>query len=219
MPISVPPPVYHVELVKPLFDVSDYISIAAILLGPFIAIRLQKLIERKQDDKKRREDIFKTLMATRGATLSAPHVEALNRIDLEFNSKNGSQRVIDAWKEYFDNLSNGRDSNKESLAVWVTRNEELLANLLYEMGISLGYKFDKVLIKRNIYSPVGHSKTEQETTEIRQGLATILRGEAAFPMIILQDDEIVAKQAELQDLMIAYYTPEGEVEDDEERDE
>ncbi len=104
---------------------------------------------------------------------------------MEFNTGKGSHRVIDSWKEYFDNLSN-RSEDKESIAVWIARNDELLANLLYEMGISLGYKFDKVLIKRNIYSPVGHGKTEQETTAIRQGLANLMSGEAALPIFFVQ---------------------------------
>jgi hypothetical protein len=79
-----PSVVHQVQLVEPLLKASDYISIAAIFLGPIVAIQLQKFIERRKQSNERRENIFKTLMATRGSMLSTAHVEALNRIDLEF---------------------------------------------------------------------------------------------------------------------------------------
>ena len=102
-------------------------------------------------------------MATRGSSLSFAHVESLNRIDLEFSNNKKYQKVIAAWKEYFDNLGQKKETN-EQITIWFARNEELLANLLYEIGQSLGYKFDKVLIKRNIYSPVGHARDPKPQT-------------------------------------------------------
>ena len=133
----------------------EILTIIAIVLGPILAVQAEKLLQRRREDKSRRLNIFKTLMATRGSSLSFAHVEALNRIDLEFSDDKKYQKVIAAWKEYFDNLGQKAQTD-EQLTVWVARNEELLANLLYEMGQSLGYKFDKVLIKRNMYSPAGH---------------------------------------------------------------
>jgi hypothetical protein len=130
----------------------------------------------------------------------------------EFSGNKKYQAVIEAWKEYFDNLSNKTDE----LVSWSTRNEELRANLLYAMGISLGYRFDKVLIKRNIYTPEGHGKDEQEKDAIRAGLATILKGEAAFPVYFVQDEEEAEKQQELRELMIRHYTPQAQQHKDEE---
>ena len=207
MPVPAP---LHVQLVEPLLKASDYISIAAILLGPVIAIQLQKFIERNSEAQRRREDIFKTLMATRGSTLSMAHVEALNRIDLEFSNDKKYKRTIEAWKEYFDNLADKNDQNNSNqLAIWSAQNSELRANLLYEMGLSLGYKFDKSLIKRNIYSPIGHGQVEQENDIIRRGIANIFGGDGAVPFYVVQDEESAQRQQDLQDLMIAYYTPQA----------
>ena len=139
----------------------EILTIIAIVLGPILAVQAEKLLQRRREDKSRRLNIFKTLMATRGSSLSFAHVEALNRIDLEFSDDKKYQKVIAAWKEYFDNLGQKAQTD-EQLTVWVARNEELLANLLYEMGQSLGYKFDKVLIKRNMYSPAGHERVERD---------------------------------------------------------
>jgi hypothetical protein len=200
------PSIVHVELVKPLLELSDCISIAAIFLGPVIAIQLQKFIEQRKQVQERREGIFRTLMATRGETLSPHHVGALNRIDLDFSSEKRYQKVIEAWKEYFDHLHNG---DREQPSIWATTRLELFTNLLYEMGHSLGYSFDRVLIKRNIYSPEGHGIIEREDTEIRQGMARLFRGEDALPISFPQfpqDEAASERQKELHDLMVAYYT-------------
>ena len=145
----------------------EILTVLAIIAGPIFAVQAEKFLQRRRDDKYRRLSIFKTLMATRGSSLSFSHVEALNRIDLEFSDDKKYLKVISAWKEYFDNLGHKTQAD-EQISIWLARNEELLANLLYEMGQSLGYKFDKVLIKRNIYSPIGHERTEREYDSIRK---------------------------------------------------
>ncbi len=140
-------------------ECGDIISICAIILGPILAVQIEKYLERRRENKNRRLSIFKTLMATRGSALSWDHVEALNRIDLEFSGNKKFEKVIQTWKEYFDNLS--RKYIPEEEAIWVNKNQDLLADLLYEMGHSLGFNFDKILIKRNVYSPVGHAKKKK----------------------------------------------------------
>lgn len=187
----------------------EYLTIAAIIIGPILAVQVEKFLQRNRDSKYRRLNIFKTLMATRGSSLSFAHVEALNRIDLEFSANNKYVKVIAAWKEYFDNLGHKKET-KEELTIWVARNEELLANLLYEMGQSLGYKFDKVLIKRNIYSPIGHAKVEQENELIRKGLLDIINFDSSIPMTLINDEDAIKKQQELQDAMLLYYKTEAE---------
>ncbi len=196
---------------KPRLTLNEILTLIAIILGPIIAVQLQKYLDRNREIQNRKLNIFKMLMASRGATLSASHVEALNRIDLEFSGDKKYKKVIDAWKEYFDNLCIKVDTN-ENLTIWSVRNEELLANLLYEMGQSLGYNFDKVLIKRNIYSPVGHGRIERENELIRKGLLDVLNQEAAIPMMIISDEYALAKQAELQTAMLKYYNSKNDTE-------
>jgi len=185
----------------------EILTIIAILIGPIISVQIQKYLERTRTDLNRKLDVFKTLMATRGSSLSYQHVEALNRIDLEFSNNKKYVKIIEAWKEYFDNLSK-HDQTKEELVVWGARNEELLANLLYEMALPLHYKFDKVLIKRNIYSPVGHANIELENNIIRKGLMNLMKGEIAFPVQVIIPEETlvnISKQSELQQLLIDQY--------------
>jgi len=185
------------------------ISIGAIILGPILAVQTEKFLSRINEKKKSREYIFKSLMATRGSILSFDHVAALNRIDLEFPETKKFKPVLSAWKYYFDNLSN--NAKKEAnLQIWVNDNDKLLIELLFEMGKSLGYSFDKALIQRNIYSPVGHAKTENELQEIRFLLLELLKGKTPLPMNIVATDksgeEEENNQVKLQKIMIDYYT-------------
>ena len=142
-------------------------------------------------------------MATRGTPLSYSHVEALNRIELEFSKGKKYEGVISTWKEYFDNL--GQRASDEDLTSWNIKNEELLANLLFEMGSSLGLKFDKVSIKRNVYSPIGHLNIEREQQALRKGLIEVLDGDRDIPMSFVQDEDSLKRAAELHDLMTKYY--------------
>ena len=181
---------------------SDWLTILALIVGPVSAVQVQKFIERKNDTKNRRLWIFKTLMATRGAVLSFNHVEALNRIDLEFPDKRKYLKLLESWKIYFDNLSEQKKTDEE-IKLWAERNTD--------MGLSLGYNFDLELIKKHIYSPQGHEKAETENRQIREETLKILRGESSIPVIlnsIAKDEESENKIRQLQELLIQYYTVE-----------
>lgn len=185
------------------FQIRDILSIIAIITGPIIAVQMDKFIERNKDKKNRKVSIFKTLMATRGSVVSHTHVEALNRIILEFSDNNKYKKVINSWEIYLDNLQQPFD--EKSLPLWSEKNNDLLTNLLYEMNISLGYKFDKEKIKKGIYIPKGHITDEREQITLRKTILDVLNGERSIPMSIYQDDNQIEKQNKLQDLMIEYY--------------
>ena len=83
----------------------EWLTIIAIVMGPIVALGLERLSERRRELRARRLQIFRDLMATRAAGVSARHVDALNAIDIEFFSKKPKDRaVVNAWKEYLDVL-------------------------------------------------------------------------------------------------------------------
>ena len=100
----------------------NILTVIAILIGPVLAIQIERRLVKKRESHNRKLSVFKTLMATRGTPISYLHVEALNRIDLEFSNDKKYDKVIKTWKEYFDNLSQ-KDSNIE---IWISKNNELL---------------------------------------------------------------------------------------------
>ena len=62
---------------------NEILTIAALLLGPLIAVQLTRRLDDKKEVRERKLSIFKTLMGTRAYTTSLDHVGALNRIDLD----------------------------------------------------------------------------------------------------------------------------------------
>ncbi|MBP8006207.1 MAG: hypothetical protein KAZ18_04850 [Acinetobacter sp.] len=162
---------------------SDTLIILATALSPLIAVQVTQFLATKGEIRDRKLWIFKTLMATRAQSqsLSPLHVEALNRIDLEFSPKIKKEKaVLDVWSYYLDHMS----SSIMSLEAWENRRVDLLIDLLYAMGIAVGYNFNKTQIKNAIYNPVAHERMDRENEQIRQRLLEVLGGDRSLAMHI-----------------------------------
>ena len=64
-----------------------WLTIAAIVCGPILALWAQRWSERRREKRTRKLWLFRELMVTRTIRLSGRHVEALNLIDLEFDPR------------------------------------------------------------------------------------------------------------------------------------
>ena len=128
-------------------------TIAAIVIGPVVALWLQRISERRRDQHSRKLLIFKELMATRASRLSSRHVDALNAIEVEFSGTSPDDKgVLDSWRLYLDHLTTSQDGDAQR---WNDKANDLLTALLYEMSRALSYDFSKVTLKQNVYSPKG----------------------------------------------------------------
>jgi hypothetical protein len=155
--------------------------IAAVLLGPIIAVQLTRFLDDQKEIRERKVNIFKSLMATRAYTVSWQHVEALNRIDLEFDKHHRKEKeVIEAWKEYLDLLNN----TAMPIDQWGIKRIDLLVELLHKMARVLNYDFDKTHIKNSSYSPRAHGETEDQQAALRKGLIEVLDGKRTLPIAI-----------------------------------
>jgi hypothetical protein len=170
---------------------ADWLTIAAIILGPILAVQAQKFVEGGREKRERRLKLFHTLMATRAARISVDHVQALNMIDIEFYGRRvlGSQRqsraekgVTNAWRNYGDHLNT--PSATEQLPLWEVEGYKLFITLLYEMSKALGYAFDESQLRRNLYSPQGHAQLEKQAAAIRKGAEELLSGEKPLSVIV-----------------------------------
>ena len=74
--------------------IADWLMISAVFLGPIVAVRLTRYLDNQREIRDRKINVFKTLMATRAYTVSWAHVEALNRIDLEFDKDHKKEREV-----------------------------------------------------------------------------------------------------------------------------
>ena len=175
-------------------------TVFAIILGPIIALWLQRISERRREAGNRKVYVFRTLMASRATRLSQNHIEALNAIEVEFGgSKENEKRVIEAWKLYLDHLATKVDQS------WTARGDDIITDLLYEMARCLNYSFDKVWIKRNIYYPKGHGEIEEDQYIIRKALVKLLTGQNALKMDVESfplDEDFAEKQKKLTEASI-----------------
>ncbi len=168
--------------------ISDGIMIVAVILGPILAVQVQKLIETSEEKRSRKLRIFKTLMTTRGTPISVPHVEALNMIDIEFGSRRLVEKdVITAWKVLLDHFSSGPQDQTDpqfqaKLDSWSDREAEMHAALLHKMGKAVGYDFDEVHLKKAVYFPKGHGQAEAHNLFIRNSVVDLFLGKKVLPI-------------------------------------
>lgn|SRR3990167_1410222 len=182
---------------------TDSLTILAIVIAPLVAVQVQKRLEIFREERGRKLWIFKTLMATRAATVSAEHVQALNMIDLEFREKR-YRNATTAWKTYLDHLGSYPKDVENLQPIWGERRVNLLTNLLLEMGRSLGYEFDEVHVKKGIYAPEAHGRLEDENMLIRRGLLRLLYGDAELKMKVTSfpvSEQSLAEQKALRDAL------------------
>jgi hypothetical protein len=81
--------------------VNDWLTLAAIILGPLFGAWLAVWLEGKRAKRERRLDIFRTLMRTRRTPMWPDHVGALNLVEIEFHDH---PRVIEKWRKLFEHL-------------------------------------------------------------------------------------------------------------------
>jgi hypothetical protein len=163
--------------------ITDVVMIAAVILGPVIAVQLTRYLDNRREIRDRKLHVFKTLMATRSYSISMDHVVALNRIDLEFNRKDKKEKaVIEAWQAYLDHLSN-KDITGDP---WTIRRVDLFVEMLHKMAQVLVYDFDKTHIKNSSYSPVAHGTLEEQMQSIRIGVVELLAGKRELPVVVKQ---------------------------------
>jgi hypothetical protein len=192
-------------------ELKDWATIVAALLGPILAVQAQKAVESLREKHRRKVFLFEQLMATRAARIAPEHVRALNMIDLVFYGERvlgfqrrspKEQRVLDAWKEYHDHLNDKVEDSQISL--WVAQGDELFTNLLYAVAQDLGFKFDRVQLKRGAYSPIAHGEIEAEQTELRKATLSLVTGKHALKMNVValpvDPEAIAANKAAIQNL-------------------
>jgi hypothetical protein len=187
------------------------LTIAAIIAGPILAVRAQKLIESFTQRRQHKDLLFKTLMSTRDNRLSLEHVRALNMIDIVFSDKSKKDKaVVEAWSEYRDhlhaypqkpptetgkNLSEAQATTYQAKCdAWQLKSTDILANLLDKMAACLNYHFDKVLLKRGAYTPTGYSETELDQYIIRKGVTDLFLGLKSIPIHIVKTSLIKEKK-------------------------
>lgn len=147
------------------------------LIGGLVGGCILFIWQKKDNQRREKINVFSTLMATRAMRVSPEHVSTLNKIDLAFYD---DEEVINSWRQYLDHLN----TRSDDLSGWHQRADQLMVDLLYTMGESVGRRFDKVHLKKGFYSPEAHGQWEQDSHFLRHNALKILSGEKAIPVKI-----------------------------------
>lgn len=109
--------------------------------------------------------------------------------------------------DHLASLPKDPEAQKAALPAWSEKNSEYLAALLQAMGSCFGYDFDKVHLKRGIYSPEGHAQDEFEQRALRFFALEVLSGRKPLSIltsIIPSNEEAASFGQKLQQSLSDY---------------
>ena len=161
--------------------IGDWINVLAILLAPLVALRVSEYLQDRKERRQRKLSVFRTLMTTRATPLRLEHVQALNMIDIVFDSKREQDKAVrDAWKAYLDQLN-----SSATTPGWMERREDHFVDLMHAMSMAVGYDYDKTYIRRTSYFPTGHGKLEEHEARVREAVLALLEGKGSLPVTLM----------------------------------
>ena len=175
------------EHVKDVMLIKDWINAGVVLFSAFaviIAVFIANNINKKEQNRNGKLNIFKTLMMTRMNKLSQEHVAALNAIEIEFYEH---KDAIEAWSKYFENLSTESPPEKRN---------RLFAKLVAQIGKALNMKIEQLDILNENYLPQGWVSDLEEQRAVRQMLLSLFKGHICLPVHLqksMQLDDILVE--------------------------
>jgi hypothetical protein len=163
---------------------AEWITIAAIVLGPIFAVVTQLWWQRYRQKRDQKLFVFGTLMSLRGASVSQDYVKALNFIDVVFYQ---NEKVREKWKTLLTYLSS--DAYKAQPIVQATheRTRDLQAEILVEMAKDLGFGYDFTHIKENAYYPQALVTADNDAFNMRQKVIAALDGKGVLSVKLVED--------------------------------
>lgn len=174
-----------------------WLTIAAVILGPVLALAIQRRLDSLREDDRRRRQIFHQLLLTLKVPMAPRHVDAINSIPLEFYS---DKEVIEAWRLYTSHL-NDQYLITNNPQRWGERKFELLVDLAHKMGKNLRYNhIDQAMLRDNVYVPKGYDDTEAQFQDLRTSLLQVLKGERPIPVTMLGPVQIEEPMKPVEEL-------------------
>ncbi|MFL6310531.1 MAG: DUF6680 family protein [Terriglobales bacterium] len=159
-----------------------WLTIFAIFLGPLLAFVVQNWRDSRRAHQTRKLEIYRKLMLTLKVPLNPNHVDAINSIPVEFF---GDNKVLAAWRLYASHLNRHAQPGDE-LQRWAEKKFDLLIDLVYAIGQSLGYEaIDKAAMRDQTYVPQGYANVEAEQETIRKAVLELLTGRRPLPMTMV----------------------------------
>ncbi|MGC2659931.1 MAG: DUF6680 family protein [Bryobacteraceae bacterium] len=141
----------------------------ATLAGPILAVYVTRRIDRDKQVRDRQLNVFRSLMGSRRAHLSAERVRALNMVEIEFY---GIKPVEAAYRDVMSHVNLPRPLPQ----TWAEDQRKRLTKLLSEMAKVLGYELQQLDVLDGGYYPQGFADIETEQQEVRRALIEVMSG-------------------------------------------
>ena len=158
----------------------EIINLAAIVIGPIAAVVIGLWLEDRREKKQRKLETFRMLMRTRMARLSGDHVAGLNIVELEFRD---APNVMAAWKHYMEHLDTPLPAQPDRVDAFLADRNNRFTKLLYEIGVSLGFRIEQLDILRGNYAPQAWANDEEQQRELRTMMVELLAGQRPLPVM------------------------------------
>jgi hypothetical protein len=154
----------------------DWITVAALLLGPFLALLSQRVLDWLRENKQRRVNLYMTVMGLRGTWVHPDSLRALNSIDTVFD-KGSDSHVREAWVKVIRHVETRRpdwDTDQDQARAWDNKLLDLRVDLYQVMGAAVGINHSVDYIKSQFYYPELHMNAELDWLHIRQQLVKVI---------------------------------------------
>ncbi len=156
-------------------------------LGSLITYFVTRFLDNKKEIKQRKFWIFRTLVTNLQNRLNYDFVSAVNLVQIDFYN---DRRVISAWERYRSSLNwKNPTPSQEELISNNKGIEKTLAELVQSIGLSLGYKQDKLDILDKYYIPQGWHDDNNHLRKKEELLMEILEGKRSLNFNLAQNNK------------------------------
>jgi hypothetical protein len=167
----------------------DWITVAAIIVGPVFALFAQRVLDWLREEKNRRVNLYFTAMATRATWLNTDSLQALNSIDTVFHKRN-DKPIREAWAKVIAHAYTPQPdpAEGEGFRRWNDRMFDLRIDLYQLLGAAVGYNHTIDYLKTQFYYPQYHVDAEEQGVAIRKQLAKAITNDG-LKVVLVQPEE------------------------------
>jgi hypothetical protein len=159
--------------------VGEWITVAAIILGPFLAVAAQLWIQARKAKRDTKLWVFNSLMGYRAMILNPNFVQAFNLVDVVFYKNTDVRKKR---KEFLEIVTAAAGANLTPQAI--EKCKDLVAEMLSKMGSELGFEFDHTQIKDTGYYPMAFEKLDTAALSLREKGLAVLEGKANIGVVV-----------------------------------
>jgi uncharacterized protein DUF6680 len=163
--------------------VAEWLTIAAIVLGPFLAVATQLWVQARKSKRDVKVWVFTNLMGLRANFVNPTFVQAFNLVDVVFYKHSD---IRDKRKEFMDFIL--RIGERDLTPQEVDRCRDLISEMLAKIGKVLGLVFDHTQIKDTGYYPKALGKAASGIAAITEKALAVLEGNASIGIVVRNEE-------------------------------